>query len=419
MDTELEKLYRRQYDLRLAIDRLWREVNAQPSPPDALWAELQAAEQDLSAVQQDLAARWAKEEGRGRVVDTTVSPPEHLGPETTGLAVEVVKGMEYVPTAIYHLFDKEENPLLRCKVCNRKAPTLENPKAILRVRVISFIDGYSAQAVETVELKQDACHPFNQLPTLYPDRVSDLDEMTRATLNLKVENLDGQVERHETQPIWLLARTTLPLKYWDPGEKVMRDTARYLGSFVTPNAPEVQQLLLEATELHPEKRLRGYQKEGGEDKDQVVESQVKALYQALSEHGTRYVHSGASFGPQQELVNHQRVRLPRESLKLKLANCFDGAVLFASLLEAIGMSAAIVLVPGHAFVAWETWSWYDKAAGEYKYSDEWKYLETTMIGREDFGQARGAAEVKYGKQQASANCLKLRVLRAQGITPME
>ena len=46
--------------------------------------------------------------------------------------------------------------------------------------------------------------------------------------------------------------------------------------------------------------------------------------------------------------------LPRESLADKEANCINGTVLFASLLEGISMSPAIVLVPGHAFLAWET-----------------------------------------------------------------
>ncbi len=50
----------------------------------------------------------------------------------------------------------------------------------------------------------------------------------------------------------------------------------------------------------------------------------------------------------------------------------------ASLLEAASLQPAIVLVPGHAFVGWETWEG----------TDEWDYLETTMIATHDFDAAR-------------------------------
>ena len=73
-----------------------------------------------------------------------------------------------------------------------------------------------------------------------------------------------------------------------------------------------------------------------------------------------------------------RTRLPRESLRHKSTNCIDGTVLMASLLEAASLQPAIVLVPGHAFVAWETWDG----------TDEWDYLETTMIASHDFEEAR-------------------------------
>ena len=53
----------------------------------------------------------------------------------------------------------------------------------------------------------------------------------------------------------------------------------------------------------------------------------------------------------------------------------------ASLLEAASLQPAIVLVPGHAFVAWETWEG----------TDEWDYLETTMIASHDFEAARQRA----------------------------
>ena len=89
----------------------------------------------------------------------------------------------------------------------------------------------------------------------------------------------------------------------------------------------------------------------------------------------------------------------------------------ASLLEAASLQPAIVLVPGHAFVAWETWEG----------TDEWDYLETTMIASHDFEAARRRALARrtlLGEDLPSDDgpllrILKLNELRTQGIWPME
>jgi hypothetical protein len=58
-------------------------------------------------------------------------------------------------------------------------------------------------------------------------------------------------------------------------------------------------------------------------------------------------------------------------------------VLFASLLEGISLNPALIILPGHALVAWETWD----------QSEEWDYLETTMIGGAyTFAQARSSGD---------------------------
>ena len=88
-------------------------------------------------------------------------------------------------------------------------------------------------------------------------------------------------------------------------------------------------------------------------------------------------------------------------------------VLFASLLEAISLHPAIVLVPGHAFLGWETWT----GAGE------WKFLETTLIGTSTFEQACKSAELTRHatyKAKGQVRLWPLKQLRVKHkITPME
>ena len=98
------------------------------------------------------------------------------------------------------------------------------------------------------------------------------------------------------------------------------------------------------------------------------------------------------------------------------ADYVDGTVLFASLLEAISLNPAIVIVPGHAFLAWETG----------RNTNEWKYHETTMVSTDSFDDACTQAELTAAAWKASAGpdpamltVWSMRELRAQNITPLE
>jgi hypothetical protein len=317
--------------------------------------------------------------------------------------------MAHVPTSIYHLLDAETNPLVSCTVTNHS-------DEVRRMRVTSSIEGYSAKAVKTLEIDSEKTLTINQLPSLFPDRLHNLNELTRASLEVFVEDLDGNVvESHSTHSIWLLARTAAPLAVQDPKTGEWQDLSPYLGAFVTPNAPSLMAFLRSAAELHPQKRLIGYQG----DKT-ALESQVQAIFESLKLNADiTYVNSVIAFSPDQGAAN-QRVRLPRESLSHKQANCIDGTVLFASLLEGISLSPGLALVPGHAFVAWE--SWIDETA-------EWQYLETTMIGSHSFDEARTSGEASARRYKTLAEktgkpevfkLWSLKELRAKrGITPME
>ena len=150
---------------------------------------------------------------------------------------------------------------------------------------------------------------------------------------------------------------------------------------------------------------------------EATAAQVRALFETLKAEGLSYVDSVIDFGAGPGQVT-QRTRLPRESLRHKSANCIDGTVLMASLLEAASLQPAIVLVPGHAFVAWETWEG----------TDEWDYLETTMIASHDFEAANQRARSVFERFSSEdlptddgplLRVLKLNDLRSQGIWPME
>jgi hypothetical protein len=414
-ETELERVRQEEYQQRRRVNALRRQVYQQtdPTASQSLLEELAAAEAALASVErQRVTLESNASSGVVASLDKKSKPSGVLGAETTGLEATVSLRMAQVPTAIYHLFDPEKTPLVSCTVRN-----VGQQGKTRRLRFSSFIDGYSAAAVNTVEIKPGQEYTFNQLPTLYAEAVAEINEITRATLNVLVEDLDagtGAVELHTTYPIWMLARTTAPLAVRDPTTGGWQDLTHYFGAFVTPNAPALMRFLRTAADRHPEKMLAGYQGDPS-----GVEPQVRAVYDALkSDAGITYVNSLIAFSPEEGAAN-QRVRLPRESLEHREANCIDGTVLFASLLEGISLNPAIILVPGHAFVAWEGW----------QDNGEWRYLETTMIGSHSFDEAVASAQqtATYYEQMAAQqnNPMAFRrwplsVLRTtHAVTPME
>ena len=336
-----------------------------------------------------------------------VKPPDlsgarFLGPDTTGLRVTPTLNMQPLPTGIYHLLDPKTDPLLTVAIDNESPETK-------RVCVKVFLEGLSAQAVRTVEIPagKSLPEPLRLLPTLFPERAQAITEIQRATLHLMVDDLDGKPECYDTFPIVCLARTSSFHSVREPGTGRVVDLSHYYAAWVTPHVEAVQYRIRRAAEHLPSRQIWGYQ--GSPD---AVPLQVEALYKSLREADIVYVNSVIDYGAPPGTYT-QRTRLPRESLAQRSANCIDGTVLMASLLEGASLHPAIVLVPGHAFLGWETW----------RRSGQWRYLETTMIGSADFAAACASAErqveLHQQKNPDKIKRLTLNDLRARGIWPME
>jgi hypothetical protein len=374
--AQLETLNAEQYDLR-------QELHAgRRSDDPAATAEVQKR---IFAVQREMVRLTEEAAGLGQSEAEVKAPTRSgtRGAETTGLIANVHLQMAQVPIAYCHLLHAHSHPLVRCYVRN----VSEKPR---RIRVVTFIEGYTAQSVQSFELARDEAAETNHLPTFFPGNIAPVRELTRATLNVLVEDLDTRrVEIHQTQPIWLLARNSAPLAVRNPDTNEWSDLSQYLGAFVTPHQADVEAFLGEVVAEEYTQKLSGYQ-------SGVVTSQVEAIYKALQKHTLRYVGSIIDFAAEQG-ASTQRVRLPRETLALRQANCIDGTLLFASLLESVGINPAIVIVPGHAFVGWSTVKPAGLPGSENEDDTQWDYLETTYVGKHDFGEAR-----KTGRERARA-----------------
>jgi hypothetical protein len=392
--------------LRRQIQQQYRRVRglqtmaykaAAPAADGELYRQLVQEEMLLHELEQKLASCGVTDDE-----EDAAAHRRFLGPDTTDLLVEPTLNMQALPTSIYHLLDPQTDPLLTVVITNQSLD-------IKRMCVKAFLEGLSAQAVRTVEIQpgQDHKATFKLLPTLFPERAQAITEVQRATLHLVIEDLDGKPESHDTFSLVCLARTSSFNGIRRPGTDRVVDLSHYYGAWVTPHVEAVQERIRRAADLGVNRQIWGYQ-----GKVASVSQQVAALYQALREANITYINSVIDYGAPPGAFT-QRTRLPREALASRSANCIDGTVLMASLLEGASLNPAIVLVPGHAFLGWETW----------EDSKQWQFLETTLIGSADFDTACQAGQRQYEEYSKRASTLvkvlPLSDLRARGIWPME
>ena len=190
------------------------------------------------------------------------------------------------------------------------------------------------------------------------------------------------------------------------------DMCELIAAWVTPNDEKVESILTIAKDRLYNHTLAGYNSHN-------VMKEIREIFNAVRNYKISYVDSRISFG---KIGETERVRLPKESISQKSANCIDGAVLFASLFENIGLEPLIVVTPEHAFVGVRTTP----------NSNEALYIETTIVGRSywesirDFQNTFDAA-VEQGinnyyraVQNGPANfrIIDIKKARSEGIYPL-
>ena len=137
--------------------------------------------------------------------------------------------------------------------------------------------------------------------------------------------------------------------------------------------PDVQEVLevrrcaidwLEANMGPDYNTLPGYQLGyPDEDEAKTVLLQATAIQGAISDMGVRYNMGPYSFGAM------QRVLTPDAVVRSKSGICIETALLVASVLQSADMHPMVLILPGHAQVALETW----EGSGQYV------LLETTLL----------------------------------------
>lgn len=158
---------------------------------------------------------------------------------------------------------------------------------------------------------------------------------THAQLDIRVE-AGGRLRHAESVPIEILA--------WGEWRYDLTERPESLACFVQPNDPQIAAILSSAAthlrEVTGDSSLCGYQKPASAHWPLMM---TVALHHALQAAEVRYINPPASF------ERGQKIRLAAEVLRGRMGTCLDLAVLWCSLIEAVGLHPVLVVVDGHAF----------------------------------------------------------------------
>ena len=288
----------------------------------------------------------------------------------------------------------------------------DSPRTVI---VESEIPGYTEKAINTVVVPARGKITVGQTPSLRPSAIPS--EMTTATLHYKVALADGTRIDEQTKPLKIYAKDTMVWAVKDGAE--WNDMTPFIAAWVTPHAAEIDPLVRKAAEYNPGESMNGYQCGDSCTNQQWADdtnAQVKAIFTALkNDYQLTYINSPLAYGKESE--NSQRVRLPKDSLSAKSANCIDGTVLYASAIESIGMNPHVIILPTHAFVCYDT-------KGDS--TGHLVCLETTMTRSSTFEEAVEVGNQKYQEEitngdfkSGNSQDISIVDMRKVGILPMQ
>lgn len=239
--------------------------------------------------------------------------------------------------------------------------------------VVSCDTGSGTSVVpQTVDLErgqQPLASESMHFPVLY-DLIESATE--RRQVNFTVAcSLDGRLLTETTKAVLWMGR-------WEWLDKP--GTWDYIPAFVMPYDEGVLDVIDQADDVlkkigSPTSSFSGYQR----GDPAFVELQVKAVFSCLRDDPFRLSYINPPpvpvYEPGENLASGQRVRTPADVVSRSRGTCHDLSILFASVMEHVGIYPLVVLIAGHTYVGF----WKDSDA----YRDYWRAVRKEKRRRHD------------------------------------
>jgi hypothetical protein len=281
----------------------------------------------------------------------------------------------------------------------------------VKIVATSQVSDYTDQATDTVTVAGGATEEIRQNPGLTSTAIDGLNSEHQASLHVMVSYLDSGQPRtiiDQTSSTLVTSRRDFP---WGIKGFTQQEDFELVVAMVTPSDPGVETLIRDAANYDPNKAMTsGYDSTG--DTSGSVWQRLSDIWQAeTNDFSLTYISTTITFSAS----SSQRIRLPAEVLDQASGNCIELTLLYAAVAEALNMQPAIILVPGHAYVAIRV----DDT------NDNYYFIETTMIGQATFKQAVAEGNSEWDEAQPHANAgeadygwVDVAATRAKGIVPI-
>lgn len=171
----------------------------------------------------------------------------------------------------------------------------------------------------TIDLKRPALEMYRDVPTQF-------------TVNLSIRNRNEVVYR--------VSRTSVIRSRFDMDLSKCLDR---IPLWVDPTEPALDEIM-KCVAFNLEREGQNAIATGYQEETRIL-PQIKAVCEAISD--WHLVYSSETFTPVGE-GNFQRVRTPEVVLKEGNLNCIEGAILFASVFERMGLDPAVIISGNHA-----------------------------------------------------------------------
>jgi hypothetical protein len=290
--------------------------------------------------------------------------------------------------------------------------TVENKNSKpVKVVATSEIAGYTNKSSDTVTIDAGATQEIRQDPRLTTAAIDGLNSQHQADLHVVVSYLDAGQSRtvlDQTSPTLITSRRDFP---WSIKGFTQQESWELVVAMVTPTDPGVEGLIRTAATYDPNKVMTSGYTEQNDDTGTVWQRLSNVWQAETNDYSLTYIGTTDSFAS----GSSQRIRLPGEVLDQASGNCIELTLLYAATAEALGLESAIIMIPGHAYVAIRL----DNK------NDSYYFIETTMIGAATFKDAAHegntewtAAQPHVANAEADYGWVDIAQARADGVLPI-
>lgn len=194
-----------------------------------------------------------------------------------------------------------------------------------------------------------------------------------------------------------------------------------LAAFSLPGDPAVTSVISEAADLLKKEHLHfdGYQSGNPNN----VKKQIAAIYSVLAARRINYSMPPASFE-----TTGQKIRFPSDVLYARIGTCLDTTMLICSCMEAVGLHALAIIIPGHAMAGcWLVEKCFSDSASDdtaglvKRMADGVGHIvtiETTCLPKNEPFETAVSASVSTLRQKNLDYCIDIKRARIAGILPL-